>query len=97
MLVGSGDEKMQSPFAMGTHFHYTAPTLPAGQESVMIKVRYAALAALVLLLASTSLHAQGGCVNSPEAPTTVLVLVGSVGIFYGSSVVRKVLHRFGKR
>jgi XrtJ-associated TM-motif-TM protein len=65
----------------------------------MIKPRYAVLSAIVLLFAAISLHAQsgGGCVDSPEAPTVLLMLVGSAGMFYGSSVLRKVLCRSKKR
>jgi XrtJ-associated TM-motif-TM protein len=63
----------------------------------MIKTRYAVLSAISFLAFATSLHAQGGCVDSPEAPTVLLVLVGSLGMFYGSSALRKVLRRSGKR
>jgi XrtJ-associated TM-motif-TM protein len=63
----------------------------------MIKARYVILSALVLLVFATSLHAQGGCTDSPEAPTALLLLVGSVGMFYGSSVLRRVLRGRGKR
>ncbi|MDR3750395.1 MAG: PExPT-CTERM protein [Terracidiphilus sp.] len=67
----------------------------------MIKPRYAVLSSIVLLFAEISLHAQtgtgGGCVDSPEAPTILLMLVGSAGMFYGSSVLRKVLCRNSKR
>jgi len=38
--------------------------------------------ALVLMFAvSLPLHAQDGCVNSPEAPTALLAVAGSVGAF----------------
>jgi XrtJ-associated TM-motif-TM protein len=67
----------------------------------MIKAHYAALSVLVLLSVSTLVHAQtgsgSGCVNSPEAPTDVLMFIGSVGMFYGSSVLMKVLRRYGKK
>ena len=63
----------------------------------MIKRHYPALSVLALLVFATSLHAQGGCVDSPEGPTILLMLVGSAGMFYGSSVLRKVLRRAGKR
>jgi XrtJ-associated TM-motif-TM protein len=67
----------------------------------VIKPRYAVLSAIVLLFAAISLQAQtgsgGGCVNSPEAPTVILMLVGSAGMFYGSSMLRKVLCRNRKR
>ena len=32
-----------------------------------------------LVLIAAPLHAQGGCVDSPENPTVVLALVGSAG------------------
>jgi XrtJ-associated TM-motif-TM protein len=63
----------------------------------MIKIRYAVLSAISLLVFATSLHAQGGCADSPEAPTVLLVLVGSLGMFYGSSALKKILSRSGKR
>jgi XrtJ-associated TM-motif-TM protein len=50
-------------------------------------------AALLLACGSASLLAQGGCFDSPEAPTDVLLLVGSAGMFYGSSFVMKVLRK----
>ena len=62
----------------------------------MIKTRYAVLSAISLLVSATSLHAQSGCADSPEAPTILLMLVGFFGMFYGSSVLRKVLLRGGK-
>lgn len=37
-----------------------------------------------VLLSALPLHAQGGCVNSPENPTVVLALVGSAGMFLAS-------------
>ncbi len=49
-----------------------------------------------LLCAAVRLHAQGpviingsGCVDSPEAPTDVLLVVGTIGMFYGSSLISK--------
>ena len=42
----------------------------------------------VLLTVSLPLHAQGGCVNSPENPTLVLALVGSAGAFFASARAR---------
>jgi XrtJ-associated TM-motif-TM protein len=38
-----------------------------------------------------------GCVDSPEAPTALLMFIGAVGMFYGSSVLRKALCRSSKR
>jgi len=37
----------------------------------------ALLFAVAVLTVALPLHAQGGCVNSPENPTIVLALVGS--------------------
>jgi XrtJ-associated TM-motif-TM protein len=60
----------------------------------MIQKHRYLLVALFLLAAKSVLRAQiGGCDDSPEAPTDVLLLVGSVGMFYGSSLVMKALHR----
>ena len=55
------------------------------------------LAFVFVLAAATPLYAQGGCVDSPEAPTDVLMLVGSIGMMYGSSVAMKVLRRSRKQ
>lgn len=63
----------------------------------MDKTRFVILSALALLACATSLHAQGGCVDTPVAPTILLILVGSAGMLYGSSVLRKVLCRNGER
>lgn len=48
---------------------------------------------LALLGSAATLHAQGGCADSPEAPTDVLLLVGSAGMFYGSSFVMKAIRK----
>ena len=48
--------------------------------------RFTLLAATMFLALPVVMHAQGGCVDSPEAPTDVLMLVGSIGMVYGSSV-----------
>ena len=37
-----------------------------------------------LFLLTLPVHAQGGCVNSPENPTAILALVGSAGAFFFS-------------
>ena len=42
----------------------------------------------LLLTVTLPLHAQGGCVNSPENPTLVLALVGSAGAFFASARAR---------
>jgi len=57
------------------------------------KVRFIILVVFTLLSASNLLHAQGGCTDSPEAPTGILMIVGTVGMFYGSLLMRKVLGR----
>lgn len=43
------------------------------------------LFALAFFSATVPLHAQGGCVNSPENPTAILAVVGSAGAFFASS------------
>lgn len=67
----------------------------------MTRIRYTALSFIAFLFAAISLQAQtgtgGGCVNSPEAPTVFLMLIGAVGMFYGSFVLRKVICRNSKR
>ena len=42
----------------------------------------------LLLSAALPLHAQDGCVNSPENPTAILALVGSAGAFFASARAR---------
>jgi XrtJ-associated TM-motif-TM protein len=44
------------------------------------------LLAGIALLSSVALplHAQDGCVNSPENPTAILAVVGSAGAFFVS-------------
>ncbi len=58
-----------------------------------MKIKFVVFAALLLAFSSVSLLAQGGCFDSPEAPTDVLLLVGSAGMFYGSSFVMKALRK----
>jgi XrtJ-associated TM-motif-TM protein len=60
-------------------------------------IRSAIFAAFMLFSASSLLHAQGGCTDSPEAPTDILMFVGTVGMFYGSYLLRKVLGHSGSR
>jgi XrtJ-associated TM-motif-TM protein len=59
--------------------------------------RFVIFAAFTLLSASSLLYAQGGCTDSPEAPTDILMFVGTVGMFYGSYLLRKVIGRRGNR
>jgi XrtJ-associated TM-motif-TM protein len=54
--------------------------------------RLAQIFLLVVLIGSLKLHAQSGCDDSPEAPTDVLMLVGSVGMVYGSSLLRRLIN-----
>jgi XrtJ-associated TM-motif-TM protein len=50
-----------------------------------MKKTFAVVAATAFLLTiALPLHAQGGCVNSPENPTIVLALVGSAGAVLAS-------------
>jgi XrtJ-associated TM-motif-TM protein len=63
----------------------------------MTKTRYVVLVVLAHFCAASSLYAQSGCTDSPEAPTIVLLLVGVAGLFSGSSALKKVLRRGGNR
>ena len=38
----------------------------------------------------------GGCVDSPEAATDVLMAFGAAGLFYGSSIARRFTRRSNK-
>jgi XrtJ-associated TM-motif-TM protein len=38
----------------------------------------------LLFSAALPLHAQDGCINSPENPTAILAVVGSAGAFFVS-------------
>ncbi len=58
-----------------------------------MKIKFAVLIAFLLTCGSLSLFAQTGCFDSPEAPTDVLLVVGSAGMFYGSSFVMKLLRK----
>jgi XrtJ-associated TM-motif-TM protein len=47
------------------------------------------LVGLALLVSTVlPLHAQTGCVNSPENPTALLAVVGSAGAFFVSARAR---------
>ena len=61
----------------------------------MKSIRHVLFAVAVILLATLPAHAQGGCVNSPEAPTAVLALVGSAAAFV--SVATKRMRQFRSR
>lgn len=45
-------------------------------------------ATAVFLSVTLPLHAQTGCVNSPENPTAILALVGSAGAFFATARAR---------
>ncbi len=59
----------------------------------MKDLRINLLLTLLVLAVPAMMHAQSGCSDSPEAPTDVLMLVGSVGMIYGSSLVAKLLRK----
>jgi XrtJ-associated TM-motif-TM protein len=42
----------------------------------------------LLLSAALPLHAQTGCLTSPENPTAVLAVVGSAGAFFATARAR---------
>jgi XrtJ-associated TM-motif-TM protein len=42
----------------------------------------------LLFSVALPLHAQDGCINSPENPTAVLAVVGSAGAFFVSARAR---------
>jgi XrtJ-associated TM-motif-TM protein len=55
--------------------------------------RYAYLG--LFLLAALPLHAQGGCVDSPENPTAILGLIGAAGACY-SPLKKKLTSMLGR-
>jgi XrtJ-associated TM-motif-TM protein len=55
------------------------------------------LSSAALLFVALPLHAQGGCVQSPENPTVILALVGSVGAFAVSARDRIKAYRNSKK
>jgi XrtJ-associated TM-motif-TM protein len=59
----------------------------------MKRILYFVFTVLAVLPLSSELYAQSGCVDSPEAPTAVLMVVGAIGMFYGSRKVLKLLRR----
>ncbi|HEX7157911.1 MAG TPA: PExPT-CTERM protein [Edaphobacter sp.] len=50
----------------------------------------------LFIVAALPLHAQEGCVSSPENPTAVLALVGSAGAFFVSARARIMARRRSK-
>jgi XrtJ-associated TM-motif-TM protein len=53
----------------------------------MRTARFALFALLAFIAVPTGMYAQGGCVDSPEASTDILMLIGTIGMIYGSSLV----------
>lgn len=45
-------------------------------------IRCIPFAVIAILLLTVPAHAQNGCVDSPEAPTAVLLLVGSGAVLF---------------
>lgn len=58
------------------------------EESRMKKASLLLAGTALLFVATAALHAQGGCVNSPENPTAILAVVGSAGAFFFSRIRR---------
>jgi XrtJ-associated TM-motif-TM protein len=54
-------------------------------------------AVLMFLAVPAVMHAQSGCSDSPEAPTDVLMLVGSIGMMFGSSMAMKAMRKNKKQ
>lgn len=54
----------------------------------MKKTSLSLLGFALLLTVALPLHAQGGCVQSPENPTALLAVVGSAGAFFVSARAR---------
>ena len=53
-------------------------------EDTMKKTPLLLAGSAFLFLITLPLHAQNGCLNSPENPTAVLAMVGSAGAFFFS-------------
>ena len=53
-------------------------------EDTMKKTPLLLVGSAFLFLITLPLHAQNGCLNSPENPTAVLAVVGSAGAFFFS-------------
>ena len=54
----------------------------------MKKLSYWLVASTLLFAVALPLHAQTGCVSSPENPTAILAVVGSAGAFFASARAR---------
>jgi XrtJ-associated TM-motif-TM protein len=54
----------------------------------MKKSTFVFLGSALFLSVALPLHAQSGCLTSPENPTAVLALVGSAGAFFATARTR---------
>jgi XrtJ-associated TM-motif-TM protein len=57
-------------------------------EDTMKKTTFLLIGAALLFSIALPLHAQYGCVSSPENPTAILAVVGSAGAFFVSARAR---------
>jgi XrtJ-associated TM-motif-TM protein len=57
-------------------------------ENFMKKSGLAFLGFALLLAAALPLHAQDGCVTSPENPTAILAVIGTAGAFFTTARAR---------
>jgi XrtJ-associated TM-motif-TM protein len=67
-------------------FNFSASRVPF--EDTMKKPFLLLTCSALFLLVALPLHAQGGCVTSPENPTALLAVVGSAGAFFVSARAR---------
>ena len=54
----------------------------------MKKITFLLIGSALLFSIALPLHAQSGCVTSPENPTAILAVVGSAGAFFVSARAR---------
>jgi XrtJ-associated TM-motif-TM protein len=54
----------------------------------MKKSTFSLLGLALFLAVALPLHAQSGCLDSPENPTAILAVVGSAAAFFASARVR---------
>jgi XrtJ-associated TM-motif-TM protein len=72
-------------------------TMITSDHSQKRSIRSVLFVALACAFACKTMYGQGGCLDSPEAPTDVLMGVGVAGMFYGSSIAMKALRRIRGR
>jgi XrtJ-associated TM-motif-TM protein len=75
--------------------HYNTEHPPGRNNFMRLSIHSSVLFTVIALalICPAALHAQTGCTDSPEAPTDVLMLVGAVGMTFGSSLVTKMLRK----